>query len=302
MSRDWESTFVAWSKPPSDTEQEKCDNAENAIRDAIRSSKVLSSRSIDVFAQGSYRNNTNVRQDSDVDICVCCTDTIFYEFAPNCGFDASNLGFTSAAYTYTQYKDEVEQALVDRFGRKMVTRGNKAFDIHESAYRVDADVVACFEYRYYYDRDTYGNYRYLSGTKFLPDKGGGVTNYPKQHYENGVAKNKATGNRFKYITRILKRLRNEMSDNDVAEAKNIASYLIESLVWNCPDRSFGHDLYSDDIRYVLGYTFGPTQSDEQCKDWTEVNGYKYLFHVLQPWNRTQANDFIKAAWIYVGFN
>ncbi len=36
------------------------------IREAINDSKVLVGRKIRVFAQGSYRNNTNVRQGSDL--------------------------------------------------------------------------------------------------------------------------------------------------------------------------------------------------------------------------------------------
>jgi hypothetical protein len=56
-----------------------------------------------------------------------------------------------------------------------------------------------------------------------------------------VAKNNATGGRFKRIVRVLKRLRNEMADHDVAAAKPIASYLIECFVWNVPNEGFGHE-------------------------------------------------------------
>ncbi len=34
----WEDTFGSWSQPPSQTEQEKCENAERAIKRAIRGS------------------------------------------------------------------------------------------------------------------------------------------------------------------------------------------------------------------------------------------------------------------------
>ena len=70
MTRDWETTFRLWSKPSSDTEEEKCNNTERMIRAAISESPVLSKRNVEVFAQGSYKNNTNVRQDSDVDIKI----------------------------------------------------------------------------------------------------------------------------------------------------------------------------------------------------------------------------------------
>jgi len=46
----------------SDTEKEKREHAEDMVRDAIRSDPALSRRTIKVFAQGSYRNNTNVRR------------------------------------------------------------------------------------------------------------------------------------------------------------------------------------------------------------------------------------------------
>ena len=70
MSRDWENTFSSWGQPPSQTERDKCENAERAVRKAIAESSALANRSISVFTQGSYANRTNVRQDSDVDIYV----------------------------------------------------------------------------------------------------------------------------------------------------------------------------------------------------------------------------------------
>jgi hypothetical protein len=56
MARDWAATFDSWSKPVSDTENEKCERAERMIRDAIARSDALKRRSIRVFTQGSYRN------------------------------------------------------------------------------------------------------------------------------------------------------------------------------------------------------------------------------------------------------
>jgi len=72
MARDWEAQFREWARPPGKTEQDRCDNAASAIRNAIKASDTLRSRSVSIFAQGSYRNNTNVRKDSDVDIGVLC--------------------------------------------------------------------------------------------------------------------------------------------------------------------------------------------------------------------------------------
>lgn len=60
MSRNWEAIFSSWGAAPSNSEKTKCENAERAIRKAIDDSVQLGSKSIEVFAQGSYANRTNV--------------------------------------------------------------------------------------------------------------------------------------------------------------------------------------------------------------------------------------------------
>jgi len=81
MGRDWDATFEFWGAPPSNTEHEKCNNAEVAIRKAIAASPTLSSKQIEVFVQGSFANGTNVRQDSDVDVCVLYKQAFFPNYS-----------------------------------------------------------------------------------------------------------------------------------------------------------------------------------------------------------------------------
>lgn len=78
--RDWESTLRSWGFAPSATEQEKAEHAERAVRNAISASDALNFREIEVFAQGSYKNRTNVRQDSDVDVCVLYKGAFFEDY------------------------------------------------------------------------------------------------------------------------------------------------------------------------------------------------------------------------------
>jgi tRNA nucleotidyltransferase (CCA-adding enzyme) len=63
-----EDKLAAWTRPSSDTEQDKQDRTERMIRQAIDSHAAFSNCSLKVYAKGSYANNTNVRSDSDVDI------------------------------------------------------------------------------------------------------------------------------------------------------------------------------------------------------------------------------------------
>lgn len=167
---------------------------------------------------------------------------------------------------------------------------------------MDADVVACLEHRRYTRREPEGKCLYESGTEFRPDKGGRIINWPRHHYDNGVWKNKETGNRFKYITRVLKRLRNDMVEAGIEAAAPIRSFLIECLVWNVPNEGFEHAEYADDVRYALAHAFNHTISDETCNEWGEVNELKYLFRPSQPWTREQAHEFLGVAWDYVGFD
>lgn len=301
MADDWEATFRAWSKPSSDTEQAKCEHAEMMIREAIGRHGAFANCNLEVFAQGSYRNNTNVRLESDVDICVLSRDVVFSDFSNAQGFSEVDVGSGPAPYSYTEFKAEVGNALVAKFGIGGVSRGNKAFDVHQNSYRVDADLVACFEHRRYLSRHPLGGFHYLSGTQLIADNGGVVINWPQQHYDSGVAKNTVTGNRYKWITRALKRLRNHMADKGIIAARRIPSFLIECLAWNVSNDAYGHARYTDDVRAVLAGAFNATIDDAGCERWTEVSGLKWLFTPTQPWTRQQAHAFLDAGWDYVGF-
>lgn len=291
---DWESTFSAWAQPPGQTEQQRCANAEQAIKNAIKGSTILRGRDVQVFTQGSYRNNTNVKKESDVDVAVVCYN-VFFSDLPS-GKTWNDFGITDGNYNYAQFKKEVGQALVSYFGSGSVTPGNKAFNIRANSYHVDADVAPFFEHRRYQ-----GNGTYLSGVELRPDNGGKVINWPQQHYDNGVAKNNQTNRSFKSVVRILKSLCVYMEENDIAAAKNIPGFLIECLTWNCPNQSFMYSSYMADVRACLAYLFNNTRTDDQCAEWGEVSELKYLFRGGQKWTRTQAHGFISAAWDYLGF-
>lgn len=294
-----EDTLKSWAKAPGQTELDKCDNAVTAIRKAINANAPLSkhSNSIKVFAQGSYCNRTNVREDSDVDVCVLYTDSVFCDYPE--GMKDSDFGLSSPAeYGYDAFKNDVGSALTAYFKNGHVTRGKKAFDIKENTYRISADAIPCFEHRRY-RKD--GTWVVPAGTAFVPDGGWRIVNWPEQNYSNGVTKNTATGGRFKDVVRILKRLRYKMCEEKIAAADPIPSFLVECLVWNAPNTDFGHDTYTSDVREVLASLFNNTIKLETSEEWGEINELKYLFKGGHPWTLAQAHAFISAAWVYWGF-
>ena len=296
MSNNWEDTFRSWAKGPSKSEQEKCENTERAVKKAIAAYPKLADIDLYVFAHGSYPTHTNVRHDSDVDICVLCKSFCFCDY-PN-GKSRKDYGMVKSDLTFASFKNLVREALVGRFGTDSVRGGNKAFDVHASTYRVDADVLPAVEHRRY---TGYGLNDYISGIEFETDNGARIRNWPEQTHENGVAKNNATSRRYKSVIRILKRLRNYMQEKGHTKANDIASFLIECLVWNAPNKSFNHDRYTDDVRDVLAYTFNNTTHPDSCEKWVEVNKLEYLFRKTQPWTFVQAHGFLSAAWDYLGF-
>ena len=77
MAKFTEDTLNNWRQQPSDTEESKLNNAERMVKEALKESDELKSKNIDVFGQGSYPNNTNVKLNSDIDINACLNDTIF---------------------------------------------------------------------------------------------------------------------------------------------------------------------------------------------------------------------------------
>ena len=295
-----EDNFVSWSKGPGQTEADKCSNAETTVRKAIKASEQLAALDVSVFAQGSYSARTNVRQNSDVDICVRY-DSAFFPDYPK-GTTRETFGHVEGSLPFADFKSMLQKALQDYVGKTGVTRGNKAFDVHANTYRIDADVVPTFEHRRYTGRkNADGSDHYWSGVAFDPDSGSRVINWPEQTYNNGVERNTATERKYKRVIRILKRLRDRMQNDGIAISKKTPSFLIECLAWNADIDAFNKDTYTAIVRHLLADLWNRTREDDDCSEWGEVNELKYLFHLAQPWTRQEANEFLQAAWDYIGY-
>lgn len=292
-----EQQLSTWTKPAFGNEDEKAKNTEAMIRAAIDASPLLKPLGISVYAKGSYKNNTNVRRDSDVEY----TDIVYFDYGAKTSHDEvwRQRGITrysgpfvdsSGSTEISRFKDAVGQALVGAFGEGAVTRNNKVFTVRESSRSLAADVVPCATHRKHLSPESW-----WQGVCLLPDRPTHrIVNYPQQHYERGVAKNLATSRRFKSVVRILKNLENQM----VADQKSpeVASYLVESLVYNCSDSCFQENSWARQVRNVLLHAWEDTEEQECEQRWMEVNGIKYLFHTNQRWTRQEARDFVHAAW------
>ena len=302
MSTTWNDRFATWAQAPSQTESDKIQHAITAVQKALAADAKVASVT-KVFVQGSYRNRVNVRQDSDVDIGVLYTGSVFFTKYPEGKVDA-DFGNRTAQYTYTEYKNDIGTALTSYFGADHVTRGDKAFDLHENTYRVDADVVPLFVHRRYWE-----NGGYFCGTELRPDSGGRIINWPErlydnpnwpdQHYEKGNNKNNETGRAYRGVVRIVKKLRTIMDEDGIAEAKPIKGFNVECLVWNAPNTCFTSVTWFEDVSAVLNHLSICLSSMDLCGEWTEVSGWKYLLKNDEA-KRMQFEAFVDRARQYIG--
>lgn len=295
MSINWEQVFRDWSDPYSTTETTKTERAKKMIGEAIQNNPVLSIKDISVFPQGSYRNNTNVKGDSDVDICVCLNTLVLPDYSLVPGMNNNLAGLVNPTYNYKNFKSDVWVALTNKFGLFGLTRGNKAFDVHENSCRIDADVVPAIQGRLYFNETNF-----LEGTCVITDNGETIYNWPEQNYTNGVIKNNETNYRFKRIVRAIKRLRNLLAEKGYNSANLIPSYLIECLIYVVPDDYFRGDFYKTNVEDCVKYLY--KQIDIDSEDWTEINKIKYLFRPKQKWRKEQVKEFLWVAFNYIQNN
>lgn len=313
---EWKARFSYWQKPASDTEEQKIEAAQRRIGRALRRSTFLPTRQWAILPQGSYHNNTNVRTDSDVDLCVCLTDAYFTDGPPTDQPTLVELGLEPLPFTFEDFKNHIAACVRDEYGYSSLNIGKKALQVHkDDCDRVSVDVVPAFTYRLYGARQNLLMPRGapVEGIALIA-VGQRVTNFPRQHYANGCAKNDRTGRRYKRVVRILKRLRNHMAENvDAAtqirsRAKATASFLIESLIYNCPDNLFGNASIYDDVVAVLGF-LSRGLSDRSAGTtlltlpawafWVEVNEVKALFGDGQTWSVRDALEFVTFAQSYM---
>ena len=293
-----EEKLQSWTEPLSATEEQRAENAINMVRDAIESNDELSSMDIEVFIQGSYANNTNVRSESDVDICVMLKD-VFHSVYPD-GKSREDYGFTAASLTFTRYREMVKDALQAKFKSDSVYDGNKSLKVDENTYHVKADVVPSFQLRNYYYWNSTDPNSYVEGTWFVSNSGEEVTNYPKEHVSNGKTKNNETNHKYKRLVRIMKHIRNEMVDDKKANGEKITSFLVECLIWNIPNSTItGYSTWTETVKQAIVYLYSAI-NNEKHEEWTEVSKMLYLFRG-RKWTAQDAKQWLYDAWNYLGY-
>lgn len=291
-----EETLKKWAKPASETEEQRISNAIKMIKKAIQSYDNLKYKDIEIFVQGSYANNTNVRTKSDVDVCVMLKDTFYGEY-PN-GYTKEYYGFTTGTTSFDEFRRDVINALKSKYGAENIKPGNKSIKMESTSCRVEADAVPAFQYRNYKIINSTNKHHFVEGIKFYSNSGDEVINYPKEHIQNGIKKNDKTLRRYKRTARIFKRIRHQMIQEDIPVKKCISSFLIESLLFNVDDFQFTYDEpWNNKIKDIIKYLL-----DADKSDYTEVSGKLDLFDNTRKWDIESVNKFLKQMYNFLGYN
>lgn len=255
-----EEKLLSWKNPASDTEKTRCDSTITNIRNCIQNYDFGRLGQPKIRLRGSYNNNTNVKNDSDVDMYALFSD-FWYNFDQNFHCMPSS----GTGPSYSEFRNAVYLSLKQKYGAENVKTGNKSLKIKSNTYRVNADVVPVITARYL-------GYDNLKGVAFFSQNGQFIINFPDQDYNNGCMKNKNTNDRYKFFVRIFKRFRNELEDEGVLKFK-IPSYVIESLLYNIPDQYFMSETYMTGVINIVNYLFGRLDTSR----FVEVNRIKDMF-------------------------
>lgn len=207
----------------------------DAIKNSLASGWRLSGKNFEVYLQGSYKNDTNIRGDSDVDIVAQLNSTIYQEVSELSPFEQIAVRLPGASYLWHHFRQDVYRTLCDTYGSANVLYSQNCIKVKAGAGRLPADVVPSILYRRYTRSSAC-----VDGIWFCSSNGNPVVNYPKLHYDNGVIKNGVfqTNGRYKPAVRMFKNARSYLASRSVIAGDLAPSYFFESLLHNVPNDRF----------------------------------------------------------------
>jgi hypothetical protein len=201
------------------------------------------SRQIDSFLQGSYRNDTNIFGDSDVDIVLRTRSLFHYNInaLPEWQKELFNKAYPgSAQYQLPDFRKDVEAWLYHNYAAELDTSGKKAFRIKAAGNRRNADVLLVAPHKKFtrYEGGRPEDQTILEGVQLITTDGKHIINYPKLHSDNLTARHQAANNLLKPTIRIFKNIRSKMVERGIVKEGTAPSYFIEGMLANVPNGHF----------------------------------------------------------------
>lgn len=286
-----ESQLETWSHQGSITQSK---TTYSTIKSALeKSDSSYRGQSFEVFLQGSYGNDTNIYNESDVDL-VIRLDSIMRSDLSKLSEEQKNAyhrTYPKATYTFDEFKKGVIDQLVTSIGKNDVVPGNKAVKIKANGSRRNADVVICYQYRRYISFNNIKDQEYVPGIIFPTTTSGEIINYPKKHSENCTTNHQATSSMFKPMVRILKNMRTQMVEEGRLRDGAAPSYYLEGLFYNVPAEQYVSSSYSDTFCNGINWLLKADRKKLVCANWQ----YWLLGNSNVQWNDADFDAFLSAA-------
>ena len=247
-----------------------------SIRDALAADDRLAKFKHEVLLQGSYKNNTNLRRDSDVDLVVRLAHKLSPGVAALSGKQLKeNVSHQAAHRHWQSFRRRALRVMRNRYG-DAVTSGRKTLKLAKGELHADADLVVTLSYK-------------AGIALYLPDEGRWAVSFPQQHHDRGLAKEEATSRRFKRTVRMFKAARSRLVEGKALTKDDAPSYFIECLLYNVPDGLFAPKLtptYTGIVDWL---------ETAKLKDFKCQNGQVALFGPRpEQWSVKKARAFVTA--------
>lgn len=229
------------------------------------------------YLQGSYKNNTNIRGDSDVDVVAQLNSTFYSNLSEE---QQRQLGLSPAAYGWSEFRADVIKALKNYYGQSLITEGNKSIKVAANSGRLPADVVICTQYRKY---KSLNKCDYVKGMCFWSrNDDRQIINYPEFHYDNGVLKHQNSSKWYKPLVRMFKNMRGYISGDSTP------SYFLECILYNVPNSNCKTS-YQEAFCNIVNWLNKTELDNFVCQ-----NEQLKLFGMTpEQWNKNRAKEFIK---------
>ena len=268
--------------------------AHSSIRTALEANDSgLNRPDFEIFLQGSYKNSTNIRADSDVDLVVQYNKIYYRDLAQLSNDERQRYANShhTTDYGAVQWRADVERALRAKFPGAVQLGGGKAFHVVTGPGNMTADVLPALLYKQYTYFQSLTDEGFHPGVEFADAAGNFTLNYPKLHIENGEAKNSQsrTNGRYKPSVRMFKNARNTATEKGLLVDGTAPSYFVECLLFNVPDECYTASV-RDTYAAVVNHLSTSVINGYYCQ-----NGQLPLFGPASTqWNTTAATTFVLA--------
>ena len=239
-----ENQLKVWAQPGT---VKGAKNTHAAIRNALAGHQWPDDVRYRTYLQGSYRNNTHLRRQSDVDVVVELTSLPIREgsLLPDSQKRLLKERFPEPEYGWRRFRRDVFRAIATGFGESRVREGRKTLKLVMESPEIPVDVVVAVRYLTYTEYSDQRSYKHTEGMGlYLPTESRWTVSYPHIHRRNGVRKEKATNWWFRRTIRMFKNARAQLVEEGRLATATARSYQIECLLYNVPDRLLGHSCQS----------------------------------------------------------